>query len=103
LSLSDIAREGDVSVFRVCRVFRAATGSTLHAYRNQMRLQAALERLGGGESLTEVALDLGYSSHSHFTAAFRELFGVTPSSVRNPPVSRRKGAPRLSRASRRPP
>jgi AraC-like DNA-binding protein len=32
--------------------------------------------------LTEVALDLGYSSHSHFSAAFRALFGVTPSSVR---------------------
>ncbi len=82
LSLSDIAREVDVSVFRLCRAFRAATGSTLHAYRNQMRLQAALERLGGGESLTEIALDVGYSSHSHFTAAFRELFGVTPSSFR---------------------
>jgi AraC family transcriptional regulator len=83
LSLSDIAQEVGVSVFRLCKAFRTATGSTLHAYRNRMRLQTALERLSGGENLTEIAFDLGYSSHSHFTAAFRKHFGLTPSSVRH--------------------
>jgi AraC-like DNA-binding protein len=82
LRLSGIAAAVGVSTFHLCRAFRAATGETLHAYRNRMRLQAALERLDDGESLTEVALDLGYSSHSHFSAAFRELFGVAPSQVR---------------------
>jgi AraC-like DNA-binding protein len=83
LRLSGIAAAVGVSTFHLCRAFRAATGETLHAYRNRMRLQAALERLDDGASLTEVALDLGYSSHSHFSAAFRELFGVTPSAVRS--------------------
>jgi AraC-like DNA-binding protein len=82
LRLSGIASEVGVSPFHLCRAFRAATGETLHAYRNRLRLQAALERLNEGDGLTEVALDLGYSSHSHFSAAFRALFGVTPSSVR---------------------
>jgi AraC-like DNA-binding protein len=32
--------------------------------------------------LTRLALDLGYSSHSHFTASFRRAFGLTPSAAR---------------------
>jgi AraC-like DNA-binding protein len=40
----------------------------------------ALEPLADGAGdLTRIALDLGFSSHSHFTAAFRRHFGLTPS------------------------
>ena len=88
LRLEDIAREVGLSPFHLCRLFRAATGSTLHAYRNQMRLVSALELLADGGGITEVALDLGYSSHSHFTEAFRRLFGITPSRLRRPPYRR---------------
>jgi AraC family transcriptional regulator len=71
-----------VSVFHLCRTFRAVTGQTIHAYRTQLRLRAALERVEYASDLSAVALDLGFSSHSHFTAAFRRAFGVTPSGVR---------------------
>ena len=81
LRLREIAREVCLSPFHLCRAFRAATGSTLHAYRNQMRLKSALERLADGCEITDLALELGYSSHSHFTAAFRRLFGITPSGM----------------------
>jgi AraC family transcriptional regulator len=82
LRLSEIAAELGVSTFHLCRAFRAATGETLQAYRNRLRLHASLERLDGKDDLTGVALDLGYSSHSHFSASFRDLFGTTPSAVR---------------------
>jgi AraC-like DNA-binding protein len=83
LTLTRIARALGVSVFHLCRSFRRATGLTLHAYRDQVRLRAALERLEQGErDLTRLALDLGYSSHSHFTAAFRRSFGTSPSRTR---------------------
>jgi AraC family transcriptional regulator len=83
LSLSEIAREAASSVFHLARVFRARTGFSLHAYRNQLRLRAALERLREpGVDLIEIALDLGFSSHSHFTDTFRRSFGKTPSAVR---------------------
>lgn len=83
LSLSDIAREVDSSVFHLARVFKARTGFSLHAYRNQLRLRAALERLAEpGVDLIDIALDLGFSSHSHFTETFRRSFGKTPSGVR---------------------
>ena len=83
LSLADIAREVDSSVFHLARIFKARTGFTLHAYRNQLRLRAALERLSERDAdLIDIALDLGFSSHSHFTETFRRSFGKTPSAVR---------------------
>ncbi|HEX7254104.1 MAG TPA: AraC family transcriptional regulator, partial [Thermoanaerobaculia bacterium] len=95
--LSEIAANLGVSVFRLCRAFRRATGSTLHGFRNRLRLAASLERIGRASfDLTDVALDLGYSSHSHFTAAFRREFGITPSEFR------RRGLPPRSAAEERP-
>ena len=83
LSLSAVAREVETSVFHLSRIFHARTGFSLHAYRNQLRLRAALERLGERDvDLTDLALDLGFSSHSHFTETFRRSFGRTPSQVR---------------------
>ena len=83
LTLEELARRAGASVFHLCRTFRRHTGSTLHGYRTQMRLRTALERAADpGTDLTDLALDLGYSSHSHFTAAFRKAFGVTPSTFR---------------------
>lgn len=83
LTLTSIARDVGTSVFHLCRRFKRATGLTLHEYRDQLRLRTALERLETGNgSLTDVALDLGYSSHSHFTANFRRAFGAMPSQAR---------------------
>jgi AraC family transcriptional regulator len=83
LSLADLGRRTGYSVFHLSRVFREKAGLTLHAYQNRMRLLTALERVAEpGTDLARVALDLGYASHSHFTAAFRRAFGVTPSAFR---------------------
>lgn len=76
MSLAEIAREAGSSPYHLCRVFRSQTGMSIHRYREQLRMRAALERVN--EDLTSVALDLGYSSHSHFTLAFRKAFGMPP-------------------------
>jgi AraC family transcriptional regulator len=84
LSLSDIAGAVGSSVFHLARTFKSRTGFSLHAYRNQLRLRSALETLREpGIDLTGIALDLGFSSHSHFTETFRRAFGTTPSAVRD--------------------
>jgi len=84
LSLSDIAGEVVCSVFHLARIFKSRTGFSLHAYRNQLRLRSALQRLREPNvDLTGIALDLGFSSHSHFTETFRRAFGKTPSAVRD--------------------
>jgi AraC family transcriptional regulator len=83
LTLLRVADGIGSSVYHLCRSFRRATGLTMHSYHEQMRLRMALERLEGGErDLTRLALDLGYSSHSHLTSCFRRAFGLTPSATR---------------------
>lgn len=83
IGLGDVAQAVGASMFHLSRCFRAATGQTLHEYRTQLRLRASLEGLETDRrDLSRVALDCGYSSHSHFTAAFRDAFGVTPSKLR---------------------
>ncbi len=90
LTLATIARAAATSPFHMCRVFRRLTGRTIHDYRNALRLRAALESVAQGRAdLTALALDLGYSSHSHFTQSFRTAFGVTPAWVRGNLSARR--------------
>ncbi len=79
LRLSDLAACLSCSMFHLCRAFRQIEGTTIHAYQQDVRLRMALEELPEADSLTAIALDLGFCSHSHFTAAFRRRFGVTPS------------------------
>ena len=83
VSLETISGAVGVSPFHLCRVFRAITGTTVSRYRHRLRLRAALGRVAQAEAdLSAVALDHGYSSHSHFTAAFRREFGLTPTQFR---------------------
>jgi AraC family transcriptional regulator len=82
-SLSAIAAAVNTSVYHLCRIFRRGTGQTIHAYRHQLRLRHALETLEDpAADLLTLAIDLGYSGHSHFTAAFRRQFGTVPSLLR---------------------
>jgi AraC-like DNA-binding protein len=79
LSLSEIARETSYSPWHLARVFREVTGRTLHQHLNRLRLLRGLDLVGSGASLSAVAFAVGFSSHSHFTAAFRREFGCPPS------------------------
>lgn len=84
LTLAEIARELYTSPYHLCRVFGEQAGQTIHRYRNQLRLRVGLTRiLEGEDDLANLALALGYNSHSHFTRAFRKLFQATPSTLRS--------------------
>jgi len=96
-TVAGLAARVGVSAFHLCRVFHRHTGLTLHAYRTELRLRHALERLPETDAgVTPVALDAGFSSHSHFTAAFRRTFGLTPSAFR---LASRRRAPAWARPS----
>jgi AraC family transcriptional regulator len=83
VTLDEVARAVHASPFHFARVFQEWAGVPLHRYLTRLRLRAALDRLiGGADDLTALALDLGFSSHSHFTDAFRSEFGRPPSAVR---------------------
>ena len=83
LSLRELANEVGISVYHLCRMFRRATGSTLHQYRQKLRVRCSLEGvMESRRSLVDIALDAGFSSHSHYTHTFRQEFARTPSSLR---------------------
>ena len=64
--------------------FRAATGSMPYAWYLHRRIERAKEMLvSSRESLTEIAVSVGFSSQSHFTEAFRRLEGVPPARWRD--------------------
>lgn len=86
LSLNDLAVQVGYSPYHLCRAFRKITGTTIHQYLTQLRLRAALELVEQPDAdLTRIALDLGFSSHSHFTQAFRQAFGRPPGATRQKP------------------
>lgn len=72
------------SPFHLARAFHAEMGVTLHQFRERLRFAAAVRMLlddaDGG--FAPLARDLGYATHSHFTAAFRRTCGVTPREAR---------------------
>ncbi len=83
LTLGVIAADVGYSSFHVSRIFCQQTGQTIHHYLSQLRLRTAFEQiLAGEDDLSRLAQDLGFSSHSHFTQAFRQSFGVQPSGIR---------------------
>ena len=77
-SLGELSDAVGCSPFYLARVFRRVDGRSIHQYRLQQRLARSLERIATGHEVAEVAFDLGFSSHSHFTATFRRAFGLTP-------------------------
>jgi AraC family transcriptional regulator len=81
--LCELGRAFDCSPFHLSHVFRQTTGVSLRRYVQQLRARIAADRLAGGApNLTELALDLGYTDHSHFTNAFRREWGLPPSRFR---------------------
>lgn len=88
-SLSKWGRTAGASSRTLARVFRAETGLGFRAWRQQLRLLRALERLANGEAVTTVAVELGYDSPSAFIAMFRKALGVPPSQYFTPAERRR--------------
>ena len=85
LSLSSIAASCGAAPSTLCESFPRVVGMPVWKYVLRLRLQdAAFALAEGAEDLSSLALDLGFSSHSHFAQAFRAHFGATPSQFRRP-------------------
>jgi len=82
-SLPTLARALGCSPFHLSRSFHATAGLSLRRYLGRLRASIAAHHLArGAPDLTELALELGYTDHSHFTNAFRYEWGVPPSHFR---------------------
>lgn len=78
-SIRRLSKAVAMSETQLKRGFRAQLKTTVHAYLENARLETAQALLGGGASVTKVALAVGYASPSHFAAVFRRRFRQTPS------------------------
>jgi AraC-like DNA-binding protein len=83
LSLGQIARCVGVSPVYLTAEFSRHQGMPLYRYQLRLRLAEALSDLPHCGDITRLALDLGFSSHSHFSASFRKAFGLSPSDYRS--------------------
>ena len=81
-TLAEIASELRVSPVYLTQVFQQVEGWPLYQYQLRLRLARALDLLVRYNDLTTLALDLGFSSHSHFSAAFRRQYGYSPSAFK---------------------
>jgi AraC-like DNA-binding protein len=81
-TLAEIAAEVGHSPVYLTQLFQQVEGLPLYRYQMQLRLARSLDLLSQYDDLTSLSLDLGFSSHSHFSTAFRQAYGRSPSAFR---------------------
>jgi AraC family transcriptional regulator len=87
-TLAEVGAEVRCSPVYLTQVFQQVEGQPLYRYQLRLRLARALDLLAQYDDLTALSLDLGFSSHSHFSAVFREVYGRTPSQFRQSALRR---------------
>ena len=82
LSVDELAEQAYLSRYHFMRLFKAQTGSTVHAYVRQKRLLHAARLIREGVSVGKAAADSGFGDYSSFHRAFRESFGISPGQLK---------------------
>ncbi len=84
MNMLDLAAVGGISMRHMSRAFNSAIGYAPHEYVLRRRIERAKELMSTGRlGLTEIAIAVGFSSHSHMSAAFKKITGNPPSHFRN--------------------
>ena len=83
IKLADLAELLDMSSFHFSRLFKQTVGITPHQYLSQQRVERAKLLLKESDRLIiDIALECGFSSHSHLSKQFRQFTGMTPKAYR---------------------
>lgn len=81
IRLDTLAKTAHVSKYHFLRLFKNQTGLSPHQYIIAGRVCKAKALMMRGESLSQVALDVGFSDQSHFIRAFRKIYGYSPKTL----------------------
>jgi len=83
IPLSALAAVAGLSLYHFARLFKQSTRLTPHQYLLQVRVERAKGRLlHSQESITAIALQVGFCDQSHFATHFKRAYGVTPRAFR---------------------
>jgi AraC-like DNA-binding protein len=82
LSIERLARSVQISPFHFIRQFEAVFGVTPHQFRILSRMELAKHLLAKGHSVTDVCMEVGFSSLGSFSVLFTRRVGETPSAYR---------------------
>jgi AraC-like DNA-binding protein len=82
LNVRAVAEQVGLSPFHFIRQFRAVYGATPHQFRTSVRLERAKGLLAAGAPVTEVCMEVGFSSLGSFSALFTRRVGASPTRYR---------------------
>jgi AraC-like DNA-binding protein len=80
-SMTELAESVNLSPTRLVHLFKDEVGVPIRRFRQWHRMRVAAALIAKGDTLTDAALGAGFADSSHFSRAFRNMFGITPSSV----------------------
>lgn len=82
-SVEALADSVNLSPTRLVHLFKAQTGVPIRRFRQWNRMKAVIADAAAGITLTEAALNAGFSDSAHFSRAFKNMFGIKPSFLSN--------------------
>ena len=80
-SMNELAEYVNLSPTRLVHLFKEEVGVPIRRFRQWHRMRVVAALVAKGQTLTDAALGAGFADSSHFSRAFRNMFGITPSSV----------------------
>ena len=78
VSIGDLSKHFYISESYICRIFKAATGTTINKYMTARRISIAKSLLAEGIGVSEVCERCGFSDYSNFLKAFTKSVGISP-------------------------
>jgi AraC-like DNA-binding protein len=79
--MNELAEHVNLSPTRLVHLFKEEVGVPIRRFRQWHRMRVVAALIAKGDTLTDAALGAGFADSSHFSRAFRNMFGITPSSV----------------------
>ena len=83
ISIDDLANNFYLSSSYICRIFKAATGTTINKYVTARRISIAKSLLSDGESVNSVCEKCGFNDYSNFLKTFKKAVGISPKKYSN--------------------
>jgi len=83
ISVDAIAKHVNLSVPRLVQLFKQITGSPIRRFRQWHRIFTTAQKISNGTSLTDAAIDSGFSDYAQFSRTYRQFAGGSPAAARN--------------------